>query len=267
MGKRTLTPVQVGDVYDKYIVRKFAGNYPAKPGQRNRRWWLCDCACGTKKHVVQEDNLRREVTSCGCNDVARKTKHGGVGTPEYFVWTNMIQRTTNPKNPMWKHYGGRGLRVCKRWRKDFTRFLKDLGPRLSDKHSIERPNVNSGYHCGKCKHCVRKNWKRNGEWATDAVQARNTTRTHNITWKGRTQCATDWALEYKMPPTVVLARLNRGWELSKALKVSVRKELYTFQGKKRTLTEWCHRLNLKYEKIRQRIQYSNWSVEKALTTP
>src|SRR5262245_25860846 len=37
-------------------------------------------------------------------------------TPEYEAWLALIQRCTNPKNPRWKDYGGRGITVCDAWR-------------------------------------------------------------------------------------------------------------------------------------------------------
>lgn len=41
----------------------------------------------------------------------------------YQCWNAMIQRCTNPNNPGWKHYGGRGITVSPRWLvfQDFVR--------------------------------------------------------------------------------------------------------------------------------------------------
>lgn len=33
----------------------------------------------------------------------------------YTVWNAMIQRCTNPKNPQYSNYGGRGIIVCDQW--------------------------------------------------------------------------------------------------------------------------------------------------------
>jgi hypothetical protein len=41
----------------------------------------------------------------------------------------MKNRCFNPKAPDFERYGGRGIRVCERWRTSFTNFLSDMGER------------------------------------------------------------------------------------------------------------------------------------------
>ncbi len=94
----------------------------------------------------------------------RTEHHGQYGSSVYQAWSNMIQRCYNPKNPRYPLYGGRGITVCKRWRKSFAAFARDMGPKPSPKHSIDRfPDNNSGYRPSNCR------------WAT-ATEQRNNTR-------------------------------------------------------------------------------------------
>lgn len=44
----------------------------------------------------------------------------------YKAWWNMIDRCANPDSASWKDYGGRGIRVCERWR-DYEAFAADMG--------------------------------------------------------------------------------------------------------------------------------------------
>jgi hypothetical protein len=89
----------------------------------------------------------------------RRPTHGWYGTPTYRTWWAMIQRCTYPKHPGWKYYGGRGIRVCKRWM-TFVNFLADMGERPAGK-TLDRIKNGRGY------------WKSNCRWATRAEQRRN----------------------------------------------------------------------------------------------
>ena len=122
----------------------------------------------------------------------------------------MRRRCENPKNRAWDNYGGRGIRVCRRWRK-FENFFEDMGSRPSPKHSIERVKNHLGYNP---KNCV---------WATKREQNRNTRRNYNITYKGRTMCLTDWAEQLGMSKKTLRDRIvNYGWSIEKAFTTQVR---------------------------------------------
>lgn len=53
-------------------------------------------------------------------------------TREYTAWKGMKSRCSNPNNPAWANYGGRGVQVCARWLHPvhgFENFFQDLGAR------------------------------------------------------------------------------------------------------------------------------------------
>lgn len=81
---------------------------------------------------------------------------------EYHVWYDMKRRCYNKKNKDYKNYGGRGIKVCLSWRLSFDNFIKDMGFRPTDNHTLERMNNELGYSNDNCK------------WATRSEQARNT---------------------------------------------------------------------------------------------
>lgn len=92
--------------------------------------YVCRCACG-EETTKRGDRLRSgEGTSCGCSPNGR-ARHGhalaGKRTPMYERWYSMIARCSRSNLKNYKYYGGKGVRVCDRWRSSFAAFLTDMG--------------------------------------------------------------------------------------------------------------------------------------------
>lgn len=132
-----------------------------KPGSGHQPKWKCKCDCGNEKTIFGASLRNNDSRSCGCRNGENLKTHGLSNRPEYKIWKSMIARCENPKCSRFSDYGGRGIKVCKRWRENFQNFIDDVGFRPSEKHSIERVDVNGNYEPLNCK------------WATDIEQARN----------------------------------------------------------------------------------------------
>lgn len=130
--------------------------------------WSCVCDCGTHHDVDSRALTRGQSRSCGClqRDRARETArknatHGRSGTPEYYTWQKTLSRCYNTNDNAYSNYGGRGIRVCKRWKASFGAFLEDMGARPSSSHSIDRIDNSRGYSPDNCRWTDRKSQNRN----------------------------------------------------------------------------------------------------------
>lgn len=136
----------------------------AERGADKKSRWLCKCDCGTER-VNHASNIVRGLSkSCGCVNKQRladaRRTHGMTESATYSSWTSMLTRCENPHSKSFKNYGGRGIKVCERW-KSFENFLADMGKKPANCMSIDRLNVDGDYEPGNC------------EWSTPTKQARN----------------------------------------------------------------------------------------------
>jgi hypothetical protein len=125
-----------------------------------RRTWLCRCDCGTEWPVLGMALLSRNTTSCGCAKIEALTTHGQTHAPEYRVWWGMLGRCAKPNNSRFRDYGGRGIKVCDRW-KTFENFRADIGPRPDARFSIDRIDNDGNYEPDNCKWSTRSEQQRN----------------------------------------------------------------------------------------------------------
>jgi hypothetical protein len=103
----------------------------------------------------------------------------------------MMQRCNNPRNPGYPDYGGRGIKVCKRWH-DVTKFFEDMGEPPTGL-TLDRKDNNGDYSPENC------------QWATNKQQANNkrTSRSfEGIPLK-------EWAQTLGIPYTTLIGRIKR----------------------------------------------------------
>ena len=104
-------------------------------------------------------------------------KHGKTNTRIHRIWTGMKQRITNPNNPSYRNYGGRGIDIDSRWMK-FENFYKDMGD-PPEGCSLDRLDYNKGYSKSNCV------------WADKLQQALNRRVTKTIALPSRSHITID----------------------------------------------------------------------------
>jgi hypothetical protein len=139
---------QVGKVYGRLTVVAYIGS-----GK-----WLCSCRCGKTKSVPNYYFKQIAYPTCGkCN----------IGTSyplAYKSYDSMIQRCHNVDSPDYSRYGGKGITVCARWRKDFLNFLEDIGDRPSKHLTLDRIDNSLGYYKENCRWATAQTQSENSSW-------------------------------------------------------------------------------------------------------
>lgn len=177
-----------------------------KGGTSRREWLLVQCECGTQFETLANNFRRGRVLSCGCSR-GGKTSHGLTGTKVHSIHKGMLSRCNNPNNHAYHHYGGKGIKVCKKWsgKDGLRRFFEDMGVPQHEGLTIERVDGSKGYSPENCR------------WATKAEQTRNTSQNVFLEHGGERMCISQWAAKIGVHRTVLSSRLQRGWPVEKAL--------------------------------------------------
>jgi hypothetical protein len=198
----------VGRVFGRRTVIGFAGVDASR-----QSFWVCQCSCKDRTVSVHRKGslTSGNANSCGClhKEIISKMSrtHGhtvGGKTVIYAIWCSMMARCRDGNSPGWKNYGGRGIKVCKRWRK-FENFLADMGGTFQPGLMIERINNDGDYTPSNCK------------WATRTEQNNNTRRCRVIEFNGMKKNVTQWAAHLGIPAPTLFTRIYTGKSIKEVL--------------------------------------------------
>jgi hypothetical protein len=143
-------------------------------------------------------------------------KHGMEGSSEYRIWIDMRRRCEQPQRPDFKNYGARGVTVCDEWNlgsdgmTGFEIFYRDMGPRPSRHHTIDRKDNDGPYEKNNC------------HWALAETQGRNRRDNRMITIDGITITVTEAAQRFGINRQTLFSRIDLGWDPVRAVKTPVK---------------------------------------------
>jgi len=130
-----------------------------------------------------------------------------------------------------------------------------MGERPSQKHSLDRVNVNGHYTPGNCR------------WATATQQNRNTRGNSRLTFRGKTLPLAEWAERLAVDDSLVRQRIRKGWPVAAALTApryskNSRHRLVTYRGRTMHLSAWAERLGVDASTLTYRL--AAWPLARAL---
>lgn len=164
----------------------------------------------TRKALYSKSLDGETKHDCLCAIARRMIKHGMRYTKIYRVWAGIISRTNYKGDSNYSRYGGRGIKVCERWR-IFVNFFEDMGKSYKEGLQIERIDNNGNYEPENCR------------WATRAEQMLNKSTNHLIEYQGKIKTLKEWADELNIQSPTLRQRLGLyNWPIEKAFNTPVR---------------------------------------------
>ena len=189
-------------------------------------WYvLCKCKCGNYHKARLNHILKGDVWSCGCRNKEKER----TGTHHIWsknkrinkIWNGILYRCYNPKKDAFKHYGGRGIKVCDEWLPENNGAVNFYNWAIKNGYkenlTIERIDVNGNYCPENCK------------WITQAEQMRNTRKNHFITIDGKTKCVREWLKIYNIRSSSFYYRKSLGYSDEEALNKENKKWNYCYR--------------------------------------
>lgn len=175
----------------------------------NDNYWLCQCECGKITKVKSYNLTSNHTKSCGClKNKAYNYSHKQSKTRLYDIWIGIKTRCNNKNSKSYKNYGGRGIKVCDEWLKDFLNFYDwAINNGYQEDLTIDRIDINGNYEPSNCR------------WADKITQANNTSRNKFINYNGENHTIAEWARKLNKNYKNLHKKIKKGLPFEKAINI------------------------------------------------
>ncbi len=181
-------------------------------------------------------------------------------TRAYISWQQMKLRCCDLNNPAYSRYGGRGIKVCKRWLEGFKNFYDDMGERPKNM-TLDRINNEDGYYKENCR------------WTDSKEQNRNRRCTIKINYNNEIKSLGEWSEKLGIKYSILFDRIfTYKWDIKDAFEKPV--DTFSKQNRfieinniKKTVTELAKEYKLPFYILHKRLFKHNWELQRALNEP
>lgn len=165
----------------------------------------------------------------------------------------MKKRCYLKSNHNYKHYGARGIIVCREWLNNPQSFYKwSMEHGYQDNLTIDRIDVNGNYEPSNCR------------WIDQKTQQNNKRNNKSITYNGVTKTMSEWAKYLNLDYTLLKSRLLAGWTFEKAISTKNRSiGKFTINGETNTARYFAKKYNVPVITVYDRLK-RGLSIERAL---
>lgn len=206
----------------------------------------------------------------------------------YKIWNRICYICHNPNSADYPKFGGKGVKVCDRWRNSFDQFLDDVGEPESPDHFLRRIDLSGDWEPSNCEWKVRFGWHKTRVYSIwDKMKARcyNPKQKGYERYGGRGIRVCDRWHDFQNfledmgePPTDrhSIDRIdndgnyepgNCRWATPKEQANNMSTTTFLeFDKERLSLSDWAEKTGINKKILAGRLR-DGWSVEKALSTP
>lgn len=148
---------EVGHFINGFRLVLLLGRCSGTLGGQKRTFVLAQCPhCDFVGSFVLNKIKSGHTKSCGCvrTKLTYQSKNLDLRTKLnkrfYRIWSDMKSRCDNPKQTSYHHYGGRGIKYCKKWI-DFCNFQEEMSEGYRENLTLDRIDPNGDYTRENCR--------------------------------------------------------------------------------------------------------------------